>query len=141
MRKTPLRRAFEGLRRPFGVAIGRIQPILESLFYKKYKKVSESGPFELPPVGLPLVARSPSEGPERISQSHTFSLPCRGLEPPRIEMQLILNQSCLPFHHQGSAGLGKGPADRTFELAFFFVWGWRDLNPHDLKNRQIFVPL
>lgn len=50
MRKTPLRRAFEG---PFIEAIGRIQPILESLFYKKYKKASESGPFELPPLGLP----------------------------------------------------------------------------------------
>ena len=27
-------------------------------------------------------------------------LPWRGLEPPRMK-QLILNQRCLPFHHQG----------------------------------------
>jgi hypothetical protein len=27
-------------------------------------------------------------------------LPWRGLEPPRTK-QLILNQRCLPFHHQG----------------------------------------
>ncbi len=30
----------------------------------------------------------------------TIRVPWRGFEPPRSS-QLILNQPCLPFHHQG----------------------------------------
>ena len=37
---------------------------------------------------------------EVFKKNYVKKLPWRGLEPPRMK-QLILNQRCLPFHHQG----------------------------------------
>ena len=52
-------------------------------------------------------------------------LPWRGLEPPRLA-QLILNQSCLPFHHQGVLFFFSGINSircflDVFPLSFLFV--------------------
>lgn len=55
-------------------------------------------------------------------------VPKRGLEPPWPFDRLVLNQLCIPFHHSGIVGRGRGI--RTPECSFHILPALGELHPH-----------